>query len=198
MQGRTTSNGLQARANTCERLVYEQPVHLTYRTGELQIMKQENFDIDATAQMFAPVKTPTEIQKANDFVLQHPYNRFAGLQLISQSPGKAMTRFSVDGNSVSLADELHPGLLYGLMDATTFLALITVLKPEELAVTHDLHVSVLRPACKGMEVELHADVIRRGTRLAFLRCDAWRVGGRDTRLIATANVTKSLSSRRSD
>ncbi len=161
-------------------------------------MKQENFDIDATAQMFAPVKTPTEIQKANNFVLQHPYNRFAGLQLISQSPGKAVTRFSVDGNSVSLADELHPGLLYGLMDATTFLALITVLKPEELAVTHDLHVSVLRPACKGMEVELHADVIRRGTRLAFLRCDAWRVGGRDTRLIATANVTKSLSSGRSD
>jgi acyl-coenzyme A thioesterase PaaI-like protein len=49
-----------------------------------------------------------------------------------------------------------------------------------------------------MEVELHADVIRRGTRLAFLRCEAWRVGGHNTRLIATAKVTKSLSTRRND
>lgn len=164
----------------------------------MRIMKQENIDLDATTPIFAPVKTPTEIQKANDFVLQHPYNRFAGLQLISQSPGKAVTRFPVDGNSVNMADDLHSGLLYGLMDATSFLALITVLKPEELAVTHDLHVSVMRPACKGMEVELHADVIRRGTRLAFLRCEAWRVDGHNTRLIATAKVTKSLSARRND
>jgi uncharacterized protein (TIGR00369 family) len=161
-------------------------------------MKQDSIDLDATMQIFSPVKTPTEIQKANDFVLQHPYNRFAGLHLISQSPGKAVTRFPVDGNSVNMADDLHSGLLYGLMDATSFLALITVLRPEELAVTHDLHVSIMRPACKGMEVELHADVVRRGTRLAFLRCEAWRVSGHDTRLIATAKVTKSLSKGRED
>jgi uncharacterized protein (TIGR00369 family) len=161
-------------------------------------MKQENIDLDATMPVYAPVKTPTEIQKANDFVLQHPYNRFAGLRLISQSPGKAVARFPVDGNSVNMADDLHSGLLYGLMDATSFLALITVLKPEELAVTHDIHVSVMRPACKGTEVELHADVIRRGTQLAFLSCDAWRVDGHDTRLIASAKVTKSLSTRRND
>jgi uncharacterized protein (TIGR00369 family) len=159
-------------------------------------MKQEQIDLDATTPVFAPLKTPAEIQKANDFVLQHPYNRFAGLQLVSQSPGKAVTRFPVDGNAVNMADDLHSGLLYGLMDATSFLALITVLRPEELAVTHDLHVSVMRPAAKGMDVELHAEVVRRGTQLAFLRCEAWRVGGNDTRLIATAKVTKSLSSTR--
>ena len=159
-------------------------------------MKQEQIDLDATTPVFAPLKTPAEIQKANDFVLQHPYNRFAGLQLVSQSPGKAVTRFPVDGNAVNMADDLHSGLLYGLMDATSFLALITVLRPEELAVTHDLHVSVMRPAAKGMDVELHAEVVRRATQLAFLRCEAWRVGGHDTRLIATAKVTKSLSSTR--
>jgi uncharacterized protein (TIGR00369 family) len=159
-------------------------------------MKQEQIDLDATTPVFAPLKTPAEIQKANDFVLQHPYNRFAGLQLVSQSPGKAVTRFPVDGNAVNMADDLHSGLLYGLMDATSFLALITVLRPEEFAVTHDLHVSVMRPAAKGMDVELHAEVVRRGTQLAFLRCEAWRVGGHDTRLIATAKVTKSLSSTR--
>ena len=161
-------------------------------------MTREKIDLDATTPVFAPVKTPAEIQKANDFVLQHPFIRFAGLQLVSQSPGKAVTRFAVNGNAVNMSEDLHSGLLYGLMDATSFLALITVLKPEELAVTHDLHVSVMRPAPRGMEVELHADVIRRGTRLAFLRCEAWRVGQHDTRLIATAKVTKSLSARRND
>lgn len=161
-------------------------------------MTQEDINLETTMPVFAPVKTPAEIRRANDFVLQHPYHRFAGLQLVSQSPGKAVTRFAVDGDAVNMADDLHSGLLYGLMDATGFLALITILKPEELAVTHDLHVSVMRPASKGMKVELHAEVIRRGTRLAFLRCDAWRVGGRDTRLIATATITKSLSAGRSE
>ena len=161
-------------------------------------MNQKDKDIDSTIPTYPVVKTPAEIERANNFVLQHPYHRFAGLQLISQSPGKAVTRFPVSDNAVNMANDLHSGLLYGLMDATSFLALITVLKPEELAVTSDIHVSVVRPASRGMEVELHAEVIRRGTRLAFLRCDAWRVKGRDTRLIATATVTKSLSTARSD
>ena len=81
-------------------------------------MTQEKIDLDATTPVFATVKTPAEIQKANDFVLQHPFIRFAGLQLVSQSPGKAVTRFAVNGNAVNMSEDLHSGLLYGLMDAS--------------------------------------------------------------------------------
>jgi len=137
--------------------------------------------------------TPLEIQLANDFVLGHPFHRFAGLRLVDQQPGKAVTRFTVTGNVVNMNHTLHAGLLYGLMDATGFLALITVLKPDELAATHDLHVSVMRPVLKGEDVEIRAEVIRRGGSVAFIRCEAWRIGLGNASLAATGTVTKSLS-----
>ncbi len=141
--------------------------------------------------------TPLEIQRANDFVLDHPFHRFAGLRLVQQQPGKAVTRFPVAGNVINMNDTLHAGLLYGMMDATGFLALITVLKPEELAATHDLHVSVMRPVLKGEEVEIRSEVVRRGGNVAFIRCEAWRIGPGDASLAATGTVTKSLSLKKS-
>ncbi len=149
--------------------------------------------LEATVQTEAAVKTPGEIGRANELVLSHPYHRFAGLTLIDQSPGKAVTRFQVAGDLLNVNDALQPGVLYGLMDATSFLALITVLKPSEFASTHDFHASLLRPVPKGYEVELHAEVIRRSANIAFLKCDAWRISVSENRLAATAIVTKSLS-----
>lgn len=136
---------------------------------------------------------PGQIQRVNELVLGQPINRFAGLSLRRQEPGKAIARFSVEGNALTTGGTLHAGLLYGLMDATSFLALVTVLKPEELATTHDFHVSVMRPVSKGEEVELRAEVIRRGVNVAFIRCDAWRLAPTGEQLAASASVTKSLS-----
>ncbi|HWQ39565.1 MAG TPA: PaaI family thioesterase [Burkholderiales bacterium] len=136
---------------------------------------------------------PGQIQRVNDLVLGHPFHRFSGLTLRRQEPGTATTSFPVESNVLSMSDTLHAGVLYGLMDATSFLALVTVLKPEELAVTHDLHVSLMRPVWRGEEIELRAEVIRRSVNLAFIRCDAWRVSGGGRQLVATATVTKSLT-----
>lgn len=136
---------------------------------------------------------PGQIQRVNDLVLGHPFHRFAGLTLKRQEPGKAIASFPVEGNVLSMSDMLHAGVLYGLMDATSFLALVTVLKPEELAATHDLHVSLMRPVWRGEEIELRAEVIRRSVNVAFIRCDAWRVSGGGQQLVATATVTKSLA-----
>jgi len=136
---------------------------------------------------------PSQIQRVNEVVLGHPFHRFAGLSLRRQEPGKAVTRFSVEGNALTMGGALHAGVLYGLMDATSFLALVTVLKPEEKAATHDIHVSVMRPMSKGEEVELRAEIIRRGVDIAFIRCDAWRLAPTGEQLAATATVTKSLS-----
>jgi hypothetical protein len=46
-------------------------------------MECKHIDLDATTAVFAPLKTPAEIERANDFVLQHPHKRFAGLQLVN-------------------------------------------------------------------------------------------------------------------
>jgi acyl-coenzyme A thioesterase PaaI-like protein len=56
-----------------------------------------------------------------------------------------------------------------------------------------MHVSLLRSVPKGEDVELRAEVIRRSTNLAFIRCDAWRLSNVGEELVATATVTKSLT-----
>ena len=43
----------------------------------------------------------------------------------------AWCRFEVNANSISLAATLHAGVLYGLLDATTQLALLPMLEPGE-------------------------------------------------------------------
>jgi uncharacterized protein (TIGR00369 family) len=142
------------------------------------------------------LNTPAEIQRTTDFVLGHPFHRFAGLRLVEQQPGRAVARFQVAGDVLNHAGTLHAGLLYGLMDATAFLALVTVLRPGESAATHDLHVSVMRPALRGEEIEIRAEVLKRGGSVAFIRCEAWRIGAAEPLLAATGTVTKSLSMRK--
>jgi uncharacterized protein (TIGR00369 family) len=136
---------------------------------------------------------PGQIQRVNESVLEHPLHRLAGLSLRRQEPGKAIARFRVEGSALNLSGALHAGVLYGLMDAAAFLALVTVLKPEELAATHDIHVSVMRAVPRGEEVELRAEVIRRGVNIAFIRCDAFRLAVTGEQLAATATVTKTLT-----
>lgn len=136
---------------------------------------------------------PGQIQRVNEFVLAHPFHRFAGLRLARQEPGKAIGNVKVDGNVLTMGETLHSGMLYGLLDAIGFLALVTILKPKEYAATQDMHVSLLRTVPKGEEVELRAEVVRRSASMAFIRSDAWRVSGTGNELVATAMVTKSLT-----
>jgi acyl-coenzyme A thioesterase PaaI-like protein len=136
---------------------------------------------------------PGQIQRVNEIVLGHPFHRMAGLQLVRQEPGKAVGILRVHGNTLNMADTLHAGTLYGVMDAISFLALVTLLRPEELAATLDLHISMMRTVRKGEHVELRAEVLRRNPSIAFIVCNAWRLSASGEQLAATANVTKSLT-----
>jgi acyl-coenzyme A thioesterase PaaI-like protein len=136
---------------------------------------------------------PGEIQRVNEFVLANPFHRFAGLRLARQEPGKAIGNLHVDGNVLNMAETLHSGMLYGLLDAIGFLALVTILKPKEYAATQDMHVCLLRTVPKGEDIELRGEVIRRSTNSAFIRSEAWRLSRMGDELVATAMLTKSLT-----
>ncbi len=125
-------------------------------------------------------------------VLSHPYHRFAGLELVHQEPGKAWCRFEVNANSISLSATLHAGVLYGLLDATCYLALLPMLESGEQAVTIDMHVSLIRSVPAGARVALRADVMRKRSNVAFLRCEAQTVEDA-AGTVALATVTKAIS-----
>lgn len=125
-------------------------------------------------------------------VLNHPFHRYAGLELVHQEPGKAWCRFEVNANSISLAATLHAGVLYGLLDATTQLALLPMLEAGEQATTIDIHVSVIRSVPPGARVALRAEVLRKRSTVAFLRCEAQTVEDA-AGTVAVATITKSIS-----
>lgn len=83
---------------------------------------------------------------------------------------------------------LHGGALYALLDAMGLLALQPRLRPGQHAVTHDLHVSMLRAAPEGARVALRAELLKLGRTLAFIDARA-EAGGQ---VLATARITKSI------
>jgi len=127
-------------------------------------------------------------------LLNHPYHRFAGLELVHQEAGKAWCRFEVNANSISLSATLHSGVLYGLLDATSHLALLPMLEPGEQASTIDLHVSIVRAVPPGARVALRAEVVRKRSKLAFLRCEAQTVEDA-AGTVAVALITATISRR---
>ena len=135
---------------------------------------------------------PLTLEQQTARVLSHPYHRFAGLELVHQEPGKAWCRFEVNANSINLTATLYAGVLYGLLDVTGDLALLGMLERGEQAITIDFHASLLRPVPPGARVALRAEVVRKRTSLAFLRCEAQTVEDA-AGTIAIATVTKAIS-----
>lgn len=120
-------------------------------------------------------------------VLELPLNRALGLAFDGRNKDGAFTHFVVNP-TVAAFGGLHGGALYALLDATCLLALGPLLGKTENAVTHDLHVSVMRTAPVDAKVVLSGRVVRRGRQLAFLEARAEC----DGKLIAAARVTKSI------
>jgi uncharacterized protein (TIGR00369 family) len=123
-----------------------------------------------------------------DAVRNLPLHRYMGVQRLSAEEGKGTLEFLVGANTVNPAGVLHGGVIYALCDVCAYAGLLSVLTPEQEAVTHDLHVSVMRPARDGEIVVINSIPVRVGRRIGFFDVTA-TVG--DT-LIATARVTKSI------
>jgi uncharacterized protein (TIGR00369 family) len=123
-------------------------------------------------------------------VLDHPLHQFLGVADISSENGQGEIRIKVSEELVNPAGLFHGGVVYVLSDVCAYAGLLSLLSDNEEAVTHDLHVSVLRPAMLGNEVVFRSEVVKRGRQLCFLNVTATV----DDKIIATARVTKSIIS----
>ncbi len=132
------------------------------------------------------------LQRQTDWLLNHPFHRFAGLELVFQEPGRAWCRFTVEENAINPSGMLHAGLLYGYMDTAAYFSVLPMLEEGEQATTIDLHASIIRVAPLGSSIGLRAEVIRRGASVAFVRCEAHGVED-GMGLIASATVTMAIT-----
>lgn len=115
-------------------------------------------------------------------------HRFIGVEIQEAGVGKAHLSFMVRDSMLTPGASLHAGYLYTVCDFASYVALMSELADNEGAVTHDLHVSLMRSAGVGERVDVHAEVVRSGRSIAFLDVRAF-VG---ERMIASARATKSL------
>jgi len=127
-------------------------------------------------------------REAEHRILAVPLNRHFGLLFDGRVDGVARGHFMVSGPLAAFG-MLNGGVLYGLLDSIAMLALLPMLDAGQHAVTHDLHVSVLRPTPLGARCELFGKVLRLGRGVAFLDAHATV----EDRVVAAARVTKSLT-----
>lgn len=121
-------------------------------------------------------------------VLAHRFHRDCGLVLVERDSAGAVCRFTVNEYTANPFGALHGGILYAMMDVAAFLAVLPTLEAGENAVSHDVHVSVLRPVT-GSEVTLQARILKRGRGTIFIRVEARDA---ENRLAATGTVTKTV------
>lgn len=120
--------------------------------------------------------------------LELPLHRFLGVTAIESAAGRGEIILKVTENVVNSSGMFHGGVLYTLCDVCAWGAVMSLLDDDTVPVTHDLHVSVMRPAKLGDTVRFSAEVVKRGRSVCFMEVKATVEG----RLIATASVTKSL------
>jgi len=123
-------------------------------------------------------------------VLDHPLHKFLGVADITSTDGSGEIRITVTQELVNPAGLFHGGVVYVLSDVCAYAGLLSVLEDTEEAVTHDLHVSVLRPAKLGDDVVFRSQIVKRGRQLCFLDV----IASVNDKTIATVRVTKSVIS----
>lgn len=133
------------------------------------------------------MQSPSRQQRI-EAVLNLPLHRHLGVTRLESSDGEAELQFQVDENALNPAGVLHGGVLYMLCDVCAYAGLLSVLEDNEEAVTHDIHVSVMRSAGAGDRVVIRSKLLKRGRSLCFVDISA-SVGDK---VIATARVTKSV------
>lgn len=135
-----------------------------------------------------PADFPAARLRDIDAVLGLPMHRMLGFELVKITREGAESRVVLDHRHGTPAGTVHGGVLYALLDPAAYMALLPHLPDGATASTHDIFVSVMRPAPIGADIRLHARVLRAGRRVAFLDAEARR--GDD--IIAAARITKTI------
>lgn len=121
-------------------------------------------------------------------VINHPLHRHLGITAIESTAGCGALSVIVDEAVLNPAGSLHGGVLYLLADVCAYAGLLSRLADDREAVTHDIHVSVMRSVALGSKLNVASKVERMGRRLCFIAVTV----DVDGELVATARVTKSL------
>ncbi|XP_067635278.1 acyl-coenzyme A thioesterase 13-like [Eurosta solidaginis] len=108
------------------------------------------------------------------------------VEIVDGGEGKCTAKFKVAPEHLNRGGFLHGGFTATIVDMVTTYALMS--KPCHPGVSVDLHVSYLMPAKEGDEIEVVANTLRSGKKLAFIECVLLRK--KDGGIVAKGGQTK--------
>jgi len=121
-------------------------------------------------------------------IQNHPLHKHVGVQEIISESGNGILKAIVNQNALNPSGFYHGGVMYLLCDVCAYAGILSALDPNEDAVTHDIHLSVLRPANLDDELIYSSKIVRHGRTLCFINVEA----SCGAKLVATARITKSI------
>ncbi len=102
--------------------------------------------------------------------------RDLGIELVSVSPGEAVTRLRVLERFLQQDGFVHAGVVATLADHTGGASAWTLVKPEQTVLTVEFKINLLNPAA-GPELNCRARVLRPGGRLTTSEVDVFSGDG---------------------
>ncbi|WP_144394226.1 PaaI family thioesterase [Pleionea sediminis] len=118
----------------------------------------------------------------------HPYHQYLGVVDIVNENNSVELHANVSENTINFSGVYHGGAIYSLCDVCAYASLVSSLENNQEAVTHDIHVSLLRPVVENERVIYKSTIRKLGRSLCFIDVEVTANG----KLIATARVTKSI------
>jgi uncharacterized protein (TIGR00369 family) len=131
---------------------------------------------------------PPQRVPASSTFTELPLHRHVGVELLDPEHPELGARFTVTSAIEGRSGRLHGGVLSFVLDGVAYLALEPSLAPDEDAVSHDIHISMMRAVRRDQVVELRGRVVKRGRTVCFVDAEATV----DGELVATARITKSI------
>lgn len=117
-----------------------------------------------------------------------PLLRFLDVSAIDPRDPRAGVSLVPTANVMNAVAVPHAGAVSTILEIAAYLALLPSLSPGEEAVSHALFVSYIARAEGATPLLARGQLVRRTRRLAFVTAEL----NQDGRVLATANVTKSV------
>lgn len=121
-------------------------------------------------------------------VIALPLHQYLGVTSIKSESGCGELSITVTENLVNPSGRFHGGAIYALCDVCAYSGLLSLIDDRTEAVTHDIQISIMRPAKLGDFVYFNSEVVKLGKRLCFIDVSVTL----NDQIIASAKVTKSL------
>lgn len=120
-----------------------------------------------------------------------PVDRFMGFEIKDLGDGRCTIELPVSPNIIGPYNVVHGGVYYFMCEVATFIAALTALPDDKVAVTADINISVLKSVSEG-KLLIEAWVLKLGKRSCFMEA---RITDDSGQPVAAARASKMIISK---